>query len=825
MRLWTSCAALALMALACSARSEPVTVDALLNEEDIGDIRIDPTGQYAVVERLAPFSRLPRYDFQFEGAVRYGRLDLVPLSGPASLTPLLPMEDKAGYTAGPFSPDGARLAVFRLQGETWRLGVVDILRRSVIWTDVAPETGAWGRSVEWLSNDSLAVIGSYDGDLPRFLTRTRLAQSLAPGLWRIAAEGSGVAVAVNGASPHLPHPPRSALWRADARTGRSERIATGDFLDLEASPDGALVALFTDAPIEQPRGADVVTEPPRSRSLTLVDIDLGRAYRPEATMGLAANLLAWSADSSTLLVYAEGRDRSSPGYVSVDRHGEARRINLHGVRPETGQDVFFSLTPQAGWLAASPLIFGTGADEDRAAWWRIGEHGAVKAAPALGSPGALLATGPRHVILSDSADAVLVDDAGAVHRLGPKVTLNRTDGPLGFRSASDPMKAKWTAFRDQEGRICRIHTPDMSRDCRRSSAPDARLFSWSSGADVRQERAASGVTTVDRIDPDGRSTGLLRLNPHLETIRFSAPVRILNDAGASGWLYLPPDLTPGEKAPLVVIPYMGAASSSPPREMEAGSRSVYRNGQVLVAAGYAVLFPDLPAVDDPSAGIADRILAVVDAAAASHPVDAARVGLWGHSFGAWTAVMAAAQSDRFAAVVAMNGAYDPASVIGSTTLGARFEGDMDFMAASNAVWLESGQAHMFASYWRDPDRYRRNSALDLADQINAPVMFVAGDLDHGLAQAEQMYGALYRLGRPVALVTFFGEDHVVFSPGNVREMYARTIDWFDRHLRAAGVAAPSKEPGRGLWRRLHKAERNAEPARNSQTCGIALPGG
>ena len=791
MRLWTSCAALALMALACSARSEPVTVDALLNEEDIGEIRIDPTGQYAVVERLAPFSRLPRYDFQFEGAVRYGRLDLVPLSGPASLTPLLPMEGDAGYTAGPFSPDGARLAVFRLQGETWRLGVVDILRRSVIWTDVAPETGAWGRSVEWLSNDSLAVIGSFDGGLPRFLTRTRLAQSLAPALWRIAAEGSGVAVAVNGASPHVPRPPRTALWRTDAGTGRSEHIATGDFLDLEASPDGALVALFTDAPIEQPRGNDVVAQLPRSRALTLVDMNSRRAYRPEATMGLAANLLAWSPDSSALLVYAEGRDRSSPGYVSVDRRGDAHRINLHGVRPKTGQDAFFSLAPLAGWLAGSPLIFGTGAGEDRAEWWRIGKHDAGKAAPALGSPGALLAVGLRHVIVSDGADAVLVDDSGAVRRLGPKAATNRTDGPIGFRSATDPMKAKWTTFRDHDGRICRIHSADRSQDCRPSPAPDARLFSWSTGASIRQERAASGVTSVDRIDPDGRSTGLLALNPHLETIRFSTPVRILNDAGVSGWLYLPPDLAPGEKAPLVAIPYMGSASTTPPREMEAGSRSVYRNGQVLIAAGYAVLFPDLPAVDDPSVGVADRILAVVDAAAASYPIDTARVGLWGHSFGAWTAVMAAAQSDRFAAVVAMNGAYDPASVIGSTTLGARLEGDMDFMAASNVVWLESGQAHMFGPYWRDRERYRRNSAWELADHITAPVMFVVGDLDHGLAQAEQMYGALYRLGRPVALVTFFGEDHVIFSPGNVREMYARTIGWFDLHLADGSASLPA----------------------------------
>lgn len=782
MRLWTTCAAMALMALAYSARSEPVTVDALLDEADVSQIRLDPSGRYGVIETLAPFSQLPRYDLQFEGAVRYGQLKIAPLSGPASLEPLLPMDRDAGYTAGPFSPDGSRLAVFRLQGDTWRLGIVDVAQRRVAWTEVAPETSAWGRSVEWLSNESLAVIGSIDGGLPRFLAQTRLAQALAPELWRIAAEGSAPAVAISGAAPQPLRPPRSALWRTDAATGRSERIAVGDFLDLEASPDGALVALLTDAPIELPSGKEAVSQPPRSRFLTLVDMTSGGAFRPKAAVGLAANLLAWSPDSRALLVYAEGQGHASHGFVLIDRQGETSRIDLHGIRPETGQDAFFSLAPQAGWLSGSPLIWGTRPGDDQAAWWRIKDPLPEKVAPSLGSPGPLLAMGPDHVIISDGADAVLVRGDGAWRRLGPKVALDRAEGPLGFRSTTDPMKAEWTAYRDLTGRTCRIHSDDLFEACLASTSIAARTLSWSTGAVLDEMQLPSGITRISRITSDGRRATLLSLNSHLERLHFSPPVRIDNGQGASGWLYLPPGLAPDAKAPLVIIPYLGTASSTPPREMKAGSRSVYRNGQVLAAAGYAVLFPDLPAVDDPSAGLAERILAVADAAAARHPVDARRIGLWGHSFGAWTAVMAAAQSDRFVAVVAMNGPYDPASVMGSTTLGARLEGNMDFMAASNIVWLESGQAHMFASYWRDPDRYRRNSALDVADQITAPVMFIVGDLDHGLAQAEQMYSALYRLGRPTALVTFFGEDHVIFSPGNVREMYARTIGWFDQHL-------------------------------------------
>jgi len=44
-------------------------------------------------------------------------------------------------------------------------------------------------------------------------------------------------------------------------------------------------------------------------------------------------------------------------------------------------------------------------------------------------------------------------------------------------------------------------------------------------------------------------------------------------------------------------------------------------------------------------------------------------------------------------------------------------------------WTELGQGHRETSPTADPDRYRRNSPISLAERITAPVLLVAGDQD------------------------------------------------------------------------------------------------
>jgi dipeptidyl aminopeptidase/acylaminoacyl peptidase len=73
-----------------------------------------------------------------------------------------------------------------------------------------------------------------------------------------------------------------------------------------------------------------------------------------------------------------------------------------------------------------------------------------------------------------------------------------------------------------------------------------------------------------------------------------------------------------------------------------------------------------------------------------------------------------------------------------------------------------------------------------ADRVKTPVMIMQGDLDFlGPEQAEEFFTALYRLGKRARLVRYVGEEHVIQSPANVRDMWMRIEEWLSQTMPAA----------------------------------------
>ena len=57
------------------------------------------------------------------------------------------------------------------------------------------------------------------------------------------------------------------------------------------------------------------------------------------------------------------------------------------------------------------------------------------------------------------------------------------------------------------------------------------------------------------------------------------------------------------------------------------------------------------------------------------------------------------------------------------------------------------------------------------------VGFCPGDVP--LSQVEEFFASLYRQGKPAQFVRYWGEGHVLESPANVRDMWARILAWLD----------------------------------------------
>ncbi|OYW39142.1 MAG: hypothetical protein B7Z42_06690 [Brevundimonas sp. 12-68-7] len=769
-----------LLAAACpsSARSDPLTVDVILALKSFGRVAIDPSGEVAVFEERRARSDLPRHDLEAEGAIRYARLYRIDLDVSDRPRPLLAMEEDAGYSIGAFSPSGRRLAVFRLRNDEWRLGLVEIATGRVVWTEVAPDLGLWGRSLEWLTDDALVVLGMPDGALPPRLAGPRAEQARLLALRAAATAGSAAAITVGeDGAPEALSPRR--LSRIDAITGAAAAIADGPFLDLETSPDGRYAALLLDGPLLPPPSADTATEVRRARGLQIVDLISGSAVRPSDARNISTSLLVWSPASDALLVAAI--DEEPARLLTIAPDGATRDVTPAGARPTTPIDFQGMATAEGGWLGGTPIFKGRSGSREG---WFFAD---ADASPLTGlSPDArLLAEGGSAVLFNSGGHVVRFDADHGHADLGPAASAANPRGPFGLRAQSGSLKAAFAVVARGDGRLCQVWVdPDAGSRC--VAATPGAAISWSGGISLDRGALEDDPNAL-RLQRGQRREVVWRLNSELDRISVAAPRRIAGVGGAGGWLYLPsnPTATP----PVIVVPYQGESYPAPPWWMRRESTSLSMAPQLMAAAGYAILVPDLPATPEPADGLAHRILAVVDAAAAEGLVDAERIGLWGWSFGAWSAVMSAAQSPRFDAVVALNGPMNFSTVIGDVGSTLRLDGGHALAAAASARWLESGQAEMRDAYWRAPDRYRRNSPFEQADRIVAPTLLVVGEYDLMLGQSEQLYGALHRLNRPVALTLLIGEEHGLRSPGNIRLYYDQIRSWFDRYLMGSGGPA------------------------------------
>ncbi|WP_283843720.1 S9 family peptidase [Brevundimonas albigilva] len=654
-------------------------MDVILGLESFGRVAIDPSGAVAVFEERRARGDLPRHDLEAEGANRYARLYRIDLDAPDHPRPLLTMDEDAGYSVGAFSPSGRRLAVFRLRNDEWRLGIVEIAAGEVVWTDVAPELSLWGRSLEWLTDDTLVVLGMPDGALPPRLAGPRAEQARLLALRAAATAGSPAAITVGEDGPPEALPPRR-LWRIDAVTGEAAAIADGPFLDLEVSPDGRYAALLLDGPLLPPPSADTASEVRRARGLELVELTTGAAVRPPEAGNISTSLLAWSPASDALLVATIGDEPARLLTVAPD--GAARDVTPAGAHPTTPIDFQGMATAEGGWLGGVPIFKGRSASGE--GWFVAG----ADAQPLTGlSPDArLVAEGRSSVLFASGGRVIRLGADGESVDLGAAASAVNPRGPFGLRAQSGPLKADFAVIERPDGRLCQAWA-DPGAEPRCVAATPGAAISWSQGIGLDRSGPEAEPNTL-RLQRGHSREVVWRLNPELDRIAVAgAPAHHRRwRRGRLALFAVEPDSDAARDRGAL----SGRGLPRPAVVDAAESTGLSLAPQLMVAAGYAILIPDLPATPEPADGLAQRILSVVDAAAAEGLVDAERIGLWGWSFGAWSAVMSAAQSPRFDAVVALNGPMNFSTVIGDVGSTLRLEGGHALAATAGARWLESG---------------------------------------------------------------------------------------------------------------------------------------
>jgi dipeptidyl aminopeptidase/acylaminoacyl peptidase len=241
----------------------------------------------------------------------------------------------------------------------------------------------------------------------------------------------------------------------------------------------------------------------------------------------------------------------------------------------------------------------------------------------------------------------------------------------------------------------------------------------------------------------------------------------------SGTLYLPASYKPGDKLPLFMwaypLEYSDAATAGQVRGSD-NTFTFYRNDSPLffVTQGYAVLMDaTVPVVGDPETmnntfveQITSSGRAAIDYLDSLGLIDRQRVGVGGHSYGAFMTANLLAHSDDYAYGIARSGAY-------------------------NRTLTPFGFQSERRSYWEARDIYTTLSPFTYANKINEPLLLIHGEADNNpgthTMQSERLYQAIKGHGGTTRLVLLPHESHGYRARESVLHVLTEMFDWAKRY--------------------------------------------
>ena len=241
-----------------------------------------------------------------------------------------------------------------------------------------------------------------------------------------------------------------------------------------------------------------------------------------------------------------------------------------------------------------------------------------------------------------------------------------------------------------------------------------------------------------------------------------------------GALRLPADYIEGKKYPTIVQMYEKLSQNANRYD---APRTGGFSGSIYTSNGYAVFHPDIVfQVNDPGMSSKDCILAGLDAAIATGVVDPDRVGLHGHSWGGYQTAFMITQTDIFKAAVAGAPLTNMISMYSSIYWNS---------GGANQPIFQSSQGRFKGGYWDNLESYARNSPVYHANQVTTPLILLHNDQDGAVDwnQGIEYFNTLRRLGKPVVLLQYTGENHGVRKPENRKDYSYRMLDFFNHYLK------------------------------------------
>lgn len=367
----------------------------------------------------------------------------------------------------------------------------------------------------------------------------------------------------------------------------------------------------------------------------------------------------------------------------------------------------------------------------------------------------------------------------------------RQDGEWIYRSGSGASPEGLRPFLDRQN----LTTGESERLWRCATGSYERLLALSpDGSDPAGEMAFVTMHESPSSPPNAMLrkvgseeavglTGFADPTPQLRGIRKELVTYEREDGvKLSATLYLPKDYEEGTRLPLVVWAYpieyndpatAGQVGGTPYRFTRIGGSSHL----FFLTQGYAVMdgatMPIVGSAETMNDAFIEQIVssaqAAIDKAVELGVADGSRVGVGGHSYGAFMTANLLAHCDLFDAGIARSGAY-------------------------NRTLTPFGFQSERRTLWEAPDAYARISPFFHAHDIDEPLLMIHGAKDSNSGtypiQSERMFHAIKGNGGKARLVMLPEESHGYRGRESVLHTLQEMLAWFDTYVKGAEGAVP-----------------------------------
>ncbi|MCI9843608.1 alpha/beta hydrolase family protein [Flavobacterium pectinovorum] len=243
-------------------------------------------------------------------------------------------------------------------------------------------------------------------------------------------------------------------------------------------------------------------------------------------------------------------------------------------------------------------------------------------------------------------------------------------------------------------------------------------------------------------------------------------------------LFFPADFDPLKKYPMVVYIYDSMSDEIHRYVNPSLLNSEGFNVTNYTLNGYFVLLPDIQyELGNPGMSALTSVTAAVETATQKGYVDKNKIGLFGHSFGAYQTNFIISQSNLFAAAVSGAGVSD--------VIGAYFNISRNGIFQSDMWRYESQQFRIGKSLYDDKESYSRNSPILNAQNVKTPLLLWTGKNDRIIPwnQSISYYLALRKLRSKSIMLVYPNEDHSLENTDNQIDLTNRMMQWFDYFLK------------------------------------------